>query len=494
MMPRIDEFKLLADVCRQSLAQFVREFWFVVNPGNPIQWNFHVEHMCSEVQAVYERVFAKKPKLYDLVYNISPGTSKSTVFSIMAPAWAWTRMPHFCFIGASYSEELAWELAGKNRDVVKSELYQKCFPDIKIRSDQDSLSKFVNTKMGYRYAVGSNTNVTGKHGDLLGVDDPINPKQVLSEATLWGVNHWLRNTLNSRVKDKTISAMTMVMQRLHQDDPTAQMIRRKRVRHVCLPATTEFPIKPPELKKFYKDGLMDPVRLPQEYLDEERSPFAMGEAGYATQFGQSPTPIGGSMFRVDKLKWGRPPEQFKRLVRFWDKAASISSGNNPKSRGPAFTVGTKMGLDLEDRLWVLDVDRRRLDSFDRERLIKRTALRDGKECEVGQEQEPGSGGKDQALNTVKRLIGFRVRTLVARGSKEVRADEFSVQVNAGNVYLPEELREGGSWIGWAADFVDELRHFPFSTYKDIVDSSSGAVSLLVNRPQRCGALRRKQHA
>lgn len=105
-----------------------------------------------------------------------------------------------------------------------------------------------------------------------------------------------------------------------------------------------------------------------------------------------------------------------------------------------------------------------------------------------------SGGKDQALNTVKRLIGFRVRTLVARGSKEVRADEFSVQVNAGNVHLPEELREGGSWIGWAADFVDELRHFPFSTYKDIVDSSSGAVSLLVNRPQRCGALRRKQHA
>ena len=52
----------------------------------------------------------------------------------------------------------------------------------------------------------------------------------------------------------------------------------------------------------------------------------------------------------------------------------------------------------------------------------------------------------------------------------MRADPFSVQVNIGNVVMiPAE---------WNREYLNELQHFPASTYKDQVDASSGAFNQL----------------
>lgn len=205
----------------------------------------------------------------------------------------------------------------------------------------------------------------------------------------------------------------------------------------------------------------------------------------------SPVPAGGGTFKTDQLRWGTPPAKFKRVVRFWDKAATAAK--NRKSRA-AYTVGVKMGLDADGRVWVLDVRRFREDSSTRERLIHRTAKRDGPGVEIGVEREPGSGGKDSAVATVKRLRGFVVRVETARESKGLRADEFSVQVNEGLVFLPGAMREGNSWVGWAKDYVDELRHWPNSTFKDQGDASGGAYTLLTRGRIRVGPLKRKVEA
>jgi len=66
------------------------------------------------------------------------------------------------------------------------------------------------------------------------------------------------------------------------------------------------------------------------------------------------------------------------------------------------------------------------------------------------------------------------------GSKELRADPFSVQVNEGNVRVKEGLME------WPA-MRDQLALFPFAKLKDIVDAASGAFAVLCNRV-RVGAL------
>ena len=120
---------------------------------------------------------------------------------------------------------------------------------------------------------------------------------------------------------------------------------------------------------------------------------------------------------------------------------------------------------------------------ERERTIKNTAKIDGKEVYIWIEQEPGSGGKDQASYTVKNLAGWRIaadRVGSAAGNKTVRAGPFSDQVNAGNVYMVR--------ANWNKVYVDELRYFPMSKFKDQVDASSGAFNHLTEGQMRVGAI------
>lgn len=482
---KVSEVQLTASICRSSLAEFMKTFWHVVAPGEELIWNWHLDLMCYETQLMYERVFKGLPKEYDSVTNVPPGTSKSTVKSVMAPAWAWTRMSHFAFIGASYTADLALELARKNRDVITSSLYQACFPEVKLREDQNTKRYFMTTKGGIRCAVGSLGGATGYHFHVIGIDDPLDPKRAASEAELFHVNQWITGTLFQRKKDARITPVDMVMQRLHQDDPSAWMIQNTNVKHFRIPATTEFEIYPPELAKFYKDGLMDPIRLPKKVLDEKRQPMALGEWGYATQFGQTPVPLSGGAFKTDLLRWGVPPGQYKRVVRFWDHAAS-------KYKRAAFSVGVLMAEDYQERYWVLDVQRGQWDSSEREIKKLECAHRDGHTVRIGQEEEPGSAGKDTTVMSAKKLKGYHLTAIRARGSKEQRAVAFSSQVNAGNVWLPEKFRQGNSWAGWAKAYVDELRHFPDSTFKDQVDSSGGAFGMLCRGRIYVGPLRKKK--
>lgn len=236
---------------------------------------------------------------------------------------------------------------------------------------------------------------------------------------------------------------------------------------------------------------MDSKRLGHDVLDEAAE---NGTYYFSGQFMQSPVPPGGGMFQVQRIKAAIAPpisknrvelgRHWQRLVRFWDKAGTEGGG--------AFTVGTLMGLDLDGRFWVLDVQRFRLDSFDREQRIAQIAEQDTEFVEVGLEQEPGSGGKESAENTVRRLgeMGnYRVRVQVANkalGSKVQRADPFSVQVNAGNVYVPKQAE-------WVAEWIEELKYFPHSRYKDQVDSASGAFSLCHRRLIVAGGLTKTNH-
>jgi predicted phage terminase large subunit-like protein len=152
-------------------------------------------------------------------------------------------------------------------------------------------------------------------------------------------------------------------------------------------------------------------------------------------------------------------------VRYWDKAATKDAG--------AYTAGVKMTL-ISDGRWIIeDVKRGRWGSAERERIIQQTAEADGQNVQIWVEQEPGSGGKESAEGTIRNLAGYSVYAERPTGDKTSRADPFSVQVNNGNISL---------LIGaWHREYIEELRFFPFSTFKDQVDASSGAFNKLVNK-------------
>ncbi len=478
----IDEDMLTSSVCRASFYKFVQEFWHVISDEEPV-WNWHIEYLCNEMQKLAEGVFRRDVRPYDLVVNISPGTTKSTVMSIMFPAWVWTRMPNAQIIGASHTEDLAKELSMKSRDVVMSDRYMALFPEIQIRGDMNTKTMFKNTANGFRYAVGTNGSAIGKHFHFIIIDDPIDPKGTKSAIELKDINEFVTETLISRKVNKAVCVSFLVMQRLHEDDATAAMLKRKKIKHIMIPADlSDGPPVPEELKKKYTkqtgaDGkpvyVMDPVRLAEDQLQEYRE---VGEFYYASQFLQKPRGKSGNMFKTDRLKFGVPPDVFMSVVRYWDKAGTVDGGT--------YTVGTKIGKDMSGGFWVLDVQRFQMDSFEREKRIRQITELDGRAVKVVVEQEPGSGGKESAQATVRNLAGFTVeidKVSASRGDKERRADPWSSQVNAGNVYLPERA-------AWSDAWISEHTYFPQSRFKDQVDSAAGAFAFSHKKKRRAGAL------
>lgn len=469
-----DEIDVLQSVSRESFYHFVREFWDAFIPEKFIN-NWHIQFLCGELQTIAERVFAGLPRLYDLVINVPPGSTKSTLCSIMFPAWCWTRMPSARFIGGSYSAPVALDLALRARDLVQCDLYRAAFPEIRLREDQLAKTYYRNTRGGSRYSVGVGGSVTGIHGHFLLIDDPIDPKAAASEAILKSANNWMNETLPTRKIDKTVTPTILIMQRLAQGDPTDNMIERSmpgRVRHICIPGEKTVDIRPPELAKNYVDGLMDPVRLPRSVLNEYFK--QLGTYGYAGQINQHPVPREGAMFAVDKIRIETPPTSWLMRVRYWDKAGTEGGG--------ARTAGVLMGLDTQKRFWFLDVQKGQWGIGNRNARMQATAERDGYAIMIWVEQEPGSGGLESAQNTVKQLKGYRVRADrvgPSEGNKLRRAEPLADEVDRGNVYMaPGE---------WNADLLEELEYFPKSKFKDQVDGSSGAFNKLNKPLLRAGA-------
>ncbi len=473
--PKIDENELVASICKDSFFDFVKEFWDEVVPETPI-WNWHIEYLCNELQYMAERVFIGESKEYDLIVNIPPGTTKSTICSIMFPAWVWTRMASARCLCGSYSYPLALELSRKCRKVVQSEKYQACFPEVEIEDDQNTKGNYVNSKGGCRYAFGVGGSVTGMHGHFILIDDPLDPNRAASDIELKKTNTWIGETLSQRKVDKRVTPLMLIMQRLHQIDPAGDRLEKSaagkagKVKHICLPAEDSDDVKPEYLRKFYVNGLLDPVRLSREVLKEAHETLL--DYGYSCQFRQHPIPRGGGMFKTDRLKPGIPPKKFKKLCRFWDKAAT--------SKGGTYTVGALMGIDLDENIWILDIIRGQWDSGEREKIIQRTAKFDGKIVLIGIEQEGAGGGKESAESSVRKLMGYRTRVIRPSTDKELRADPFSQQVNSGNVYYKE--------ASWNADLFTEMIFFPYSKYKDQVDGLSGAFTILTTKIFRAGAL------
>ncbi len=493
VLEHLVENPLLAvrELNNRSFYEFLKFMWPEVS-SDDYKDNWHIQYLCKELQELAWNVALKKKKPHDLIINVPPGTSKTITTSIMFPVWCWTQWHWMRFITLSYSASLSLESAEYSRELVRSDRFKAVYPEIQIKDDKDQKGNYQVIKRlpsypgqvdrvlrgGNRYSTSVGGTLTGFHGHIIIVDDPINPEQAVSEVELRNANHWMDQTLPTRKVDKAVTPTVMIMQRLHEDDPTGHRLAKKKdnLRHICLPGEIhnyEKQVSPPELVANYTDGLLDPVRLDLDSLKELE--VDLGQYGYAGQVGQSPTPPAGGMFKVDNLTIReRPPavEEIETVIRYWDKAGTKQKGK--KGVNAAYTAGVKMAkYKTQDRWVVLDVKRGRWSSEERESIIKSTAQTDGRDTTVYVEQEPGSGGKESAEGTIRNLAGFAIRAESPKGDKIYRADPFSVQVNYGNVEL---LR-----ADWNKDFIDEHRHFPHSRYKDQVDAAGGAFAKLTSK-------------
>jgi predicted phage terminase large subunit-like protein len=203
-----------------------------------------------------------------------------------------------------------------------------------------------------------------------------------------------------------------------------------------------------------------------DFLKDQRK--MMTQASWEALYQQNPIVVGGGELPIEQLAVLGVFDRTKVVasVRYWDKAST-------KDKDASYTAGVLMHKCRDGTFVIEDVARGHWNALDRERRIKACADADAKICKhygVWVEQEPGSGGKESVESTLRNLVGFRVYADKVTGSKEVRAQPFAAQVQAGNVYLI-----GGHWV---TPFLEECECWPTGKYKDQVDAAAGAFNKL----------------
>ncbi len=458
----------------ETLAAFIRlmqadyQFgWFSLN-------------ICARLDKFLDDVINKRsPRL---MLFAPPRHGKSQIVSRMFPAYAQGRYPDLQIIATSYAAELASKTNREVQRIFDEPAYQMLFPETRLPSAGDrayvrnsDIFEIVGKRGVYRSA-GVGGGITGMGGDALIIDDPIKDAADAASAvyreTLW---EWYQSVLYTRRQPG--AGIVLVMTRWHQSDLAGRLLEAMKNGAdqwdvVSYPAIAEHD------EEFRKEGeALHPERHSLESLLATQR--GMTAYAWASLFQQRPVPREGGMF---KLAWfadkiidpAAVPTTGVYWWRHWDLAAT-------KSKDAARTAGVLMGKTRDGRFIVRDVKLCQEEAPYVRRLIRSTAQLDGRDVMISFPQDPGQAGKGQAYDLVSMMAGYVAKAEREDGDKALRAEPFSVQCEAGNIYLVKG--------DWNKIYVDELCGFPSGKWKDQVDASSGAfLRLTMDEPKYDGSL------
>ena len=448
----IDINQVKAELCKRKLSFFVKEFWSEVVP-NDLIWNWHLDVICDEVQIVYERVFINLPKEYDAVINVPPGSSKTMLASVMATAWAFACKPYLRTAIGSFSDPAISSIADNIRVIMRSKKYVDLFPETIRRRDRDNLHNFKTTANGEFYAFTVGGTITSKHFDILTVDDPLDPRRAMSEAELEKTNNFMSQTLPSRKTDKKKTPTMLIMQRLSESDPTAEMLKLSNVKHICLPAELCEEVKPENLVDNYINGLLDPNRMPLEVLAEFKE--KLGSYGYANQFQQKSSPQDGGIWQ----RWIIPIKKDKipfleNIGTDWDLAYT----KEDKNSASAFVTSGKH----ENDMYITDI------GFD---WLEFPMLIEYMQKQVPTHYIEAKASGKSAKQSLSQLGINSVEIKVDGGDKIGRTKLMTPFAEAGRVYCDERLLDK-----LYNDSQQGILKFPNNSHNDLNDALVQAIA------------------
>src|SRR6516165_2571083 len=143
--------------------------------------------------------------------------------------------------GSSYGADLAVKLSNDFRTIVNSPFYRAMFPPMHPSRAKNSEFELATTLNGYRFATTIEGSLAGRGGDILIIDDPHKPGDVVYETSRNRVYRWFCDTALPALDDKQHGAVLLVMQRLHVDDLTGRVLRAApgEWNHLSLPAIAQ---------------------------------------------------------------------------------------------------------------------------------------------------------------------------------------------------------------------------------------------------------------
>ena len=192
--------KLLGDrkIKQESFIDFVKAVWpdFIAGPHHKI--------FADKLDRV------AKGELKRLIINMPPRHTKSEFASFLFPAYKMGRDPSCKIIQATHTTDLAVDFGRKVKNLLDSEAYTDIFEEVKLAPDAKASGRWNTTLGGMYYAVGVGTNLAGRGGDLIIIDDP-HSEQTATAAAFQSTWEWYTGGPRQRVQPGAAIIVVMCM-------------------------------------------------------------------------------------------------------------------------------------------------------------------------------------------------------------------------------------------------------------------------------------------
>jgi predicted phage terminase large subunit-like protein len=327
-------------------------------------------------------------------------------------------------------------------------------------------SEFGNSCRGLMVASSVGGTVTGKGGNFLVVDDPLNPLEALSDTERERANTWFSQTFSSRLDDKRKGSIVIIMQRLHEQDLTGYLMQNGNDwTQLRLPAIAEeseeirFPLSKKTIHR-EKGDVLWPAREDNQQLNPQRE--IMGDYAFFAQYQQQPVPLGGAMFKTEWLN-----RTYTTLPTGTVLLLSVDASFKDSSESSFVVIQTwgRHGMDN----YLVDQVRAKMGFTETLDAIRAARLRRKNVMAILIEDKANG----EAIIQTLRVEFPGVIPVSPQTSKEARAASVTPLWQSGSVLLPEAAP-------WKQEFLHEIKSFPGSKYKDQVDCMSQSLNYLEN--------------
>lgn len=335
---------------RESFYNFLLYYWEKEKKVK-LDENRHIKLICDRL----EDVFYGRTKR--LIINLPPRSLKTEIVSIAFIARCLWNRNNMKFMNISYSSGLAQDNSSACRLMYKSETYKSIFPRrADIRDDQDTKQYWTTVNWWQYYASWSTWTIVWKWCDCMVIDDPIKPADAMSDVVRAWVNNNFHNTLKSRLNDKTLGAIVIIMQRLHDDDLCGHLIEQEerggeKREKVIIKAIAE---EDEEHRKMWESFFEK--RFPLPILQELKK---ANPQTFSSQMQQEPTnketqEFHEEWYRYHGTEW-TPTPQWLRVFTTVDPAFKQGQDNDNSAITTWWFVGEKLYI-LEQTVWKFTAD------------------------------------------------------------------------------------------------------------------------------------------
>ncbi len=446
---------------RRSFFEFFKDACTsVLKPAETWQFNWHHQYICDALQTEAFRMRDRQAKTRDIIINCPPSVSKSSIVSVCLTAWVWGFVnPHETFINISHSDDLSIDFASQTKDLIESNWYKELCPDINIRVDSSSKSNFRNTVGGQRISISMMAGVTGHHANWIVLDDYLDAKSV-SDIKLETAQRIYRESIFNRLSNPKVNVRVLIGQRLSDKDLYSFLLSSNKDKyfHICLPMELTDDVHPVELRQHYVNGVLWDDRFPRTSFSD----LTDSDQVFATQYNQSPAPLGGGIIKKDwiDIVESSPLTDYHLFV---DPAYTSKKSNDPSCISVVGNFNNTLFAKDCYQVWLEFPD-----------LVKKI-----QEIVKGLNSpstkiyiEPKASGKSIAQQLKVESMLNVIELPQGNDSKAVRLNAISPKLESRRVKFVRG--------GWNDNALYELTTFPNARHDDFVDTLIMSVNKLLS--------------